>query len=219
MRTHIVMHEHTQGTEDPQFSAQGLAEWSEHVEHVLRGIAHALNNRASAISAVIELTRDPEDDPEVTQSILATELERLTELSSVVRCIGMPRGGSEAFAPNDAVPEALTVLKLHAEQRERVIMIDAQGAPPTRVPRWMFVRALIALGATAAPDGDRAATTRLTVVEDGEWLVARAAGNGGACSRYAGELARAMGGGPLEGGGQCGFRIPTLASLRRREGR
>ena len=205
---------------DPEFSAAALAEWTHHVESVLRGIAHALNNRASAVSAVIELASEPDDDPSVTRSILTTELQRLMDLAGVVRTIGTPRGGgSEAFAPNDLADEALAVLKLHAEQRDRVIMIDAHAAPPTRVPRWMFLRALIALGASAASPSDRMRTVRLTAIGEGDWLTVRA--DAGArvpvSSRYAGELAVAMGGEPLPDGN--GFRIPTLDALRRREGR
>jgi len=212
------MSENTYGPADPQpsFSAAGLDEWVGHVEAVLRGIAHALNNRASAISAVIELSRDPGEE-DVTRSILTTELDRLLELSSVVRSIGSPRsGGSEAFAPRDVAPEALAALQLHAEQRDRVIMIEANAAPPTRVPRWMFLRAMIALAATSASPDDRSRSVRLTAVEEGEWLMVRSVDGGARRSVYAGELAIAMGGAPVED--ECAFRVPTLAALRQREG-
>lgn len=190
-------------------SAAALGEWNQHVEHVLRGIAHALNNRAAALSAVIKLSREPEDDPGVTSSILGTELERVSDLVSVVRSIGAPRQGMEAFAPRDAAAEALAVLKLHAEQRDRVVSIDANSAPPIRVPRWMYVRSLIVLGASASA---------MTVAEDGEWLVTRADGANTPAhspSTFVAEMARLMGGEPLNG--QLGFRVPTLAALRQRE--
>lgn len=202
------------------FSAAALDEWTWHVESMLRGIAHALNNRASAISALMELAGEPDDDPAVTRSILATELERVTDLASVVRVIGAPRsGGSEALSPADVAAEASGALRLHAEQRERVILIEAHGAPPARVPRWMFVRALIALAASGASLDDRARTVRIAIVAEGDWLVARLVVGAPAarCSPYAGELASAMGGGPLDEG--CGFRLPTLEAIRRREGR
>jgi hypothetical protein len=184
----------------------------------MRGIAHALNNRAAALSAVIELAREPDDDPSSTSSILSTELERVRSLAEVVRSVGAPRSGMEAFSPRDAAIEALAVLKLHAEQREHHIAIDAAAAPPTRVPRWMFVRSLIALGAGAS--NSARAPVRITVLEDGEWLLVRVEGTSAACaelSPYTAELSRAMGGEPLEG--QCGFRVPTLAALRQREAR
>src|SRR5687767_8277197 len=95
--------------EDPTLSAAALNEWRQHVESVLRGIAHALNNRATALSAVIELSQDPVEEPSITNSILATELERVRSLTAAVRSIGAPRSGVEAFAPGDAAAEALAV--------------------------------------------------------------------------------------------------------------
>jgi hypothetical protein len=199
------------------FSVAAVDEWVMHVESVLRGITHALNNRASAMSAVIELAGE-HDEASAVRSILGSELERLLELATVVRSVGTPRaGGSEAFAPSDVVPEATAVLRLHADQRDRVILIDANGAPPTRLPRWMFLRALVALAATAAPAMDRATAVRLTVEGDGDWVLVRCDQPSAPRSTYACELASAMGGGPVEG--QCGFRVPTLAAIRRREAR
>lgn len=186
-----------------------------HVESILRGLAHALNNRAAALSAVIELSRDSADDADVTNSILDTELTRVQDLVKVVRSIGAPRGVSEAVAPRDLIPEVLAALALHAEQRDRVIAIDAASAPPARLQRWMLLRALIALAATAPATAAGGRDVRLVLHEDGDWLVVRIEGNevphG---SIYAAELARAMGGEPLP----TGFRIPSLAALRRREG-
>lgn len=204
----------------PEFTSEALREWGEYVEIVLRSLAHALNNRAAALSAVIELAREPDDEPAVTSSILTSELERVRELVEIVRTVGPPRGGTEAFAPRDAAEEALAVLKLYAEQRSHSVTIDAGSAPPTRLPRWMFVRSLIALGAAASSaETASRATIRIVLREEGEWLVAGVeAGRGTTVpqSRYAAELARAMGGGPLDDG-QSGFRVPTLAALRQRE--
>lgn len=211
------MSEDTRDQAEPALSAAALGEWNDHVAAVLRGIAHALNNRAAALSAVIELSEEPAEEPSVTSSILATELERVRELTAVVRSLGAPRNGVEAFAPSDAASEALAVLRLHAEQRDRMISIDANSAPPIRMPRWMFVRSLIVLGAGASRGS---ANVKLVVVEDGEWVVTRVDGPDSPPSGitpYVLELACAMGGGPLAG--RYGFRVPTLAALRQREGR
>jgi hypothetical protein len=201
----------------PQLSAAALDEWSRHVEAVMRGVAHSLNNRAAAISAVIELSRDADDDPSVVASILGAELERVTHLQSVVRSIGAPRAGVEAFSPRDAAAEALEALKLHVDHADRPVAIEASGASPIRVPRWMFVRALIVLGAMSGGGG---AGARITITDDGDWLnVSAGSERPGdfATSPYVMEVARAMGGGLLSPG--AGFRVPTLAALRRREGR
>lgn len=179
----------------------------------MRGIAHALNNRAAALSAVIELSREPDEDPPVVESILGIELQRVTELAAAVRSIGAPRGGVEAFSPHDAAAEALAALKLYVDRRDLLVTIDATSATPIRVPRWMFVRALIALGATAGKDG---ADARISAVEDGDWLIVAVRAGASFESPCVTELARAMGGGPLEDG--RGFRVPTLSAVRQREG-
>lgn len=211
------MGDDTREHQQPTLSATALEEWAHHVECVLRGVAHALNNRAAALSAVIELSRDPEDEPSVTGAILGTELERVRDLTAAVRTIGAPRAGTEAFAPRDAAMEAKAVLALHADQRDRNVLIDADAAPPIRMPRWMFVRALIVLAASASRG---ARDTKIAVVEEGEWLVTHvdsAVAPSTGITPYVEELARAMGGEPLPT--RHGFRVPTLAALRQREGR
>jgi hypothetical protein len=198
-------------------SAAALSEWNGHVESVLRGMAHALNNRAAALSAVRELTGSAEDSL-VIAPLLGTELERMQELVAVVRSLSAPRTGSDAFAPADAAAEAAAILRLHVEHRDHRVVIDARGAPPVRLERWMFVRALIALGAAASPKE----APNVGVSGSGEWVVARLNGEGAAtlqATSYVSELAAAMGGGPLRPDEGCGFRVPTLAALRQREGR
>jgi hypothetical protein len=208
---------------DPQLSAAALHEWGRHLERLMRGLAHALNNRATALSAVIELSIDAPPDPSITSSILTSELTRVRELADIVRSIASPRRGVEAFAPIEAATEALAVLKLHTDRGEQPITIDAASAPPTRVPRWMFVRSLIALTGAAADHAQRTTPTRIAIVQEGDWVVVRIHGEGevrAPCadvSPYAAELARAMGGEALEGPNECGFRVPTLAALRQRE--
>jgi len=181
----------------PRFSAAALQEWGGNVESVIRGIAHALNNRAAALSAVIELSRDPTgDDAEAVSSILSSELVRVSELAQVVRTIGTPRHGVEAFAPRDAATESLAVLQLQIEHRDRMVTIEAAAAPPVR------------------------AAARILIVEDSDWIVTRVEeirAPTAEVSPYAAELARAMGGETL--GTSCGFRLPSLTTLRRREAR
>jgi hypothetical protein len=200
-------------------SAEGVAEWSRHVECVLRGLAHALNNRAAALSAVVELSTEPAEEPPVIRAILDTELERVQALVRVVRSIGTPSNAVEAFTPGDAAAEASAVLDLHADQRTGVVSIDTSQGQPIRAPRWMFVRALIALATGMGNGTSGAQTGSLTVAVEGEWLVMSARGNGipSAVPVLAADLARAMGGEPLRD--RYGVRVPTLAALRQREGR
>lgn len=171
-----------------------------------------MNNRAAALSAVLELSRAGDDDPESTREILAGEMDRVLDLVKVIRSIGVPREGDEAIAPADLAGDLQSILSLHADLRDRSVKVSADGAPPVRIPRWMLLRALVALGATRrAPPGERSVT--ITLEPDGDWLRVRASGTGER-SRYAAELASAMGGEPLDDGG---FRVPTLEAVRRRE--
>ena len=205
---------------DPPLSSAALAEWNHTVENVMRGIAHALNNRAAALSAVLELSRDSREDAASAGTILGTELQRVQDLAKVVRTIGFPRAGMEAFSPRDAAEEAIEVLRMNSELRERTITIDAANASPTRVPRWMYVRSLIALGAAGAKATREARTLRIAVADDSDWVAARVPGilaQSAAPSAYVSEISRAMGGSPLDT--EFGFRVPTLVALRRREGR
>ena len=199
-----------------ELSAAAHREWDGHVESVLRGIAHTLNNRAAALSAVIELVRDPDEDSAIS-SILSTELERVSDLVGAIRSMVSTKDRIDAFAPADAAAEAMAILRLHAELGDRRVTIEAGSAPPLRVPRWMFVRALVVLGATAART---VADAKVLVRAEAEWLVVRtddASAPSVGPTPYVTELAHAMGGEPLRTG--YGFRVPTLASLRRREGR
>ena len=200
-----------------ELSASAWQEWNRNVESILRGIAHSLNNRAAAVSAVIELTAEG-DGPEATAGILTDELEKMRHLSAVVRTIGAPRQGTEALAPRDAAADAIAVLGLHADQRERVALIDAANDVAVRVPRWMFVRALVALVSSVPVKG--AMSLQVMVRGDDEWVVVRAEGVAGELAERSvltAELARAMGGEPLSDA--YGFRVPSLAAVRRRERR
>jgi hypothetical protein len=203
----------------PRFSDAALRDWNQHVEEMMRGIAHALNNRAAALSAVLELSREPDGggDQAVMKNILTTELSRVRELADIVRLVGPPRSGTEAFSPDEAAQQAAAVLRLLTDHGDRITFVDARGAPPIRVERWMFVRALVVLGATARVD-------RVTepvpvhVAGDAEWLEVRLtdAAAPPAASVYLAELVQAMGGELLA---TRGFRVPTLAAIRQREGR
>ncbi|HMC57407.1 MAG TPA: hypothetical protein VKH19_19655 [Gemmatimonadaceae bacterium] len=198
-----------------ELSAPAWREWNRNVESVLRGIAHALNNRAAALSAVIELAGD-DDDRGSTSSILKTELHKVRDLSAVIRTLGKPRQGKEAFAPREAAADAMLVLGVHADQRERATLIEASNGAAVRVERWMYVRALVTLVASVPIGGATTHSVKVEVVEDGDWVVTRAGAATGRLadrSDYTCELARAMGGEALDDG--YGFRLPSLAMLRR----
>jgi hypothetical protein len=199
--------------EKPTFTRAALEEWSRVVEDALRGIAHSLNNRAAALSAAIELASDPTEDAGIVASILTPELARVSELVAIVRTVSVPRP-SEAFLPVEASKDALAVLRIHPDHRERRFSFRGGQATPIRVPRWLFARALIVLGVLAAR---RNTEIEISAEERGDWIEVRAGGSVDE-SAYLAEAAQAMGGETLPGDG-AGFRVPTLAAIRRREGR
>ena len=213
------MIEDTATETSPDLSASALREWGQIVENVLRGIAHSLNNRAAAISAVLDLARDPDDDPSTVGLILGSEMSRVREMVSVVRSIGTPLPRADAFSAADAAADAAQVLAMHAERRDAEVVFDVVSGATTRVPRWMFVRALTALVACPPQGGAPHRSARVAISEEGDWLVARLQGREDTAdaSAYTSELAAAMGGEILKDA--FGFRIPTLGAIRRREGR
>lgn len=199
--------------EKPTFTKAALEEWSRVVEDVLRGIAHSLNNRAAALSAAVELSSDPSEDAGIVASILAPEMERMSELVAIIRTVSVPRP-SEAFLPIEASKDALAVLRIHPDHRERKFAFRGGDSTPIRVPRWLFARALIVLGILAARSNTE---IEISAEERDDWIEVRAAPSV-AESVYLAEAAQAMGGETLPGD-VSGFRVPTLAAIRRREGR
>jgi hypothetical protein len=203
---------------ESSLSAAALREWEGHVESVLRGVAHALNNRAAAVSGVVELWNVP-GETSSNRALLEGEVHRIRDLVGAVRAIGSHGGQVESFEPTEAATAARVIIGLHADLRERSITIDSASAPPLRTAKWMLVRTLVALAAAAAVSGNRSGVATITIRGEAGWVVIRAAGVGltPELTPYVLEMARAMGGEPLAD--VPGFRLPSLAELRRREGR
>lgn len=204
--------------DEQALSVDALREWERHLEDVLRGVAHALNNRAASVSAVLELSMESDRSDSATRAMLAAEVQRLHELVAIVRTVGSPRDSVVAFDARDGLTAARGIMGVHAGMRERSITLDAPIPTPVRSRQGMFIRAVVALAARASGPGP--GTTTITMTERDHWAEVRAASTEGAPgvrSRYADEVARAMGGEPLADA--PGFRLPTLTELRRREGR
>lgn len=197
------------------FSDAAIREWNDHVEAMMRGVAHSLNNRAAALSAVLELSRERDEDPAGTNAILRTELARVRDMASAVRLMGPQRAGAEAFAPEDVVEQASSLMRLDSDQT-LPLTIEARGAPPVRAERWMFIRALVILGVRARPTATGANLITMRLGAEDDWLVVELVDARAGESRYLTELVAAMDG---ELAADRGFRLPTLAVVRRREGR
>lgn len=200
----------------PALSAAAVAEWVRLVEGVLRGVAHALNNRGAALAALVELTSEPAERPAVLRDILETERQRVRDLVQAVRLIGAARGDVEALLPEDVASDVRAVLEQHPDLRDGAVQIDVAQNTPIRASRWAFGRAIMALAA-GLTGGTRSRPRSLAIATEGDWLVLAGDASGREASTLARELARHMGGEPLDG--RYGIRLPTLAALRRREGR
>ena len=200
----------------PALTAVAAAEWAGLVESVLRGIAHGLNNRAAALAALMELTSEPAEQPTVLREILESEQRRVRDLVQAVRTIGAPSGDAEALMPQDVVADARAVLEQHPDLRDGAVQIDVAQVSPVRASRQTFARLLLALAA-GLTGGTRTKPRRLAVTTEGDWLIVAADASDGPASTLAAELARHVGGEPLDD--RYGIRMPTLAALRQREGR
>lgn len=214
-QSHYILQSDARVDGAPELSLAAAAEWLRHVESILRGVGHALNNRASAIAASVDLLAGAGGDPgdaAAGRELAADEARRIAAIARLIRSLGDVEGGAQAFAPADVAAEAAEILALHRDFRHGVPAFEATAAVPVRTHRALLLRALIALAPAELP------RTRVTLAADADWLVVMAAPAPVALTPLTVELARAMGGEPLNGG-RYGFRIPTLAALRRREGR
>lgn len=115
---------------------------------LIRGLAHDLNGRATALGGLVELLRLDEDgaDPPVLD-LLREESTRLGEAVELLRLLA---GDSEDEPPEPLALEPLLelVLGLHARHRgleevETALEVEADGA--VRVRRTFLVRALLLL--------------------------------------------------------------------------
>ena len=113
-------------------SAAASAEWNRLVEGVLRGVAHAMNNRAAALAALLELTTEPIEAATVLREIIGAEQQRVRELVRVLRVIGAPEGSREAFSPADVLDDVRLVFGVHPELRaESAAALTAVASKPT----------------------------------------------------------------------------------------
>lgn len=115
---------------------------------LIRGLAHDLNGRATALGGLVELLGLDDDgaDPPVLD-LLREESTRLGEAVELLRLLA---GDREDEPPEPLALESLleSVLRLHARHRgleevETVLEVEADGA--VRVRRTFLVRALLLL--------------------------------------------------------------------------
>lgn len=198
-------------------------DWSSLTDALLRGVAHALSNRAGALTALRDLGSSDDEGRE----LLGGEIERLAQLLRLLRLVPAEPGASpEALDVAAVVRDAVAVLGLHPQARDLRWTLPVVGTPqPVRAERWVLLRALLLLCAGALADSTARGASELAVTTSGDasTTVVSIGGDDATATRwrepsaYARALATRLGAGLSWDEGPLELRLPTLGELRRVE--
>jgi len=193
-------------------------DWPTLSNDLLQGLVHALNNRLSALGALMELARLRDDtvDP-LTE--LPSEVAQLQGLTGLFALLPERRADAEALELSAALTDAVRLHEHHLRLRAERCEIRYEGTPaPVRAPRWALVRTLVMLvhAAKRSSEAERDNGAPIIVRTD-ESTVSVCVSTGADASpdllaagaRAGGEFARED--------DLLIFRLPSLAELRRRE--
>ncbi len=133
--------------------------WLETTDAITHGLAHALSNRALAISATIDAQDPAQPLGDDIATALAAEVQRLTTLLRALRAI--PVHAADAPLPVLLKDVAAAAIDLHAHHATlgdvTVTLAGHDDAPPVLVVEPLFVHAMLvtltALKRFAAPGG------------------------------------------------------------------
>lgn len=201
------------------------SDWIDLTDALLRGAAHALSNRAGALSALRDLgTLDEEG-----RDLLTGEIARLTRLIHLLRLVPAEPGAlPEALDVAAIASDAVAVLALHPDSRELRWDARVDGVPqPIRAERWALLRCVLLMCASALAGCIARGFRELRVTTSGDaemTVVSLAVGEDQPTSwkepsPYARELATRMGGELSWTGAALELRVPTLAVTRAHEAR
>lgn len=201
------------------------SDWIDLTDALLRGTAHALSNRAGALSALRDLGTLDEDGRE----LFTGEIARLTRLIHLLRLVPAEPGAlPEALDVAAIASDAVAVLALHPDSRELLWDARVDGVPqPVRAERWVLLRCVLLMcaGALAGCIARGARRLRITTSGDEETTVVSLADGDEQPttwkepSPYARELATRLGGALSWRGAALELRMPTLAVARAHEAR
>ncbi|MDB4905315.1 MAG: hypothetical protein JWO05_99 [Gemmatimonadetes bacterium] len=205
----------------------GADEWLPTLECLLRGLAHGMGNRVSAVSALADLSSDAtglDEDFSLTDLLRNEGVAMRTMLQSVRMLAPDGRSRPEAFVASEAAADALELLQLHQDWRLWTIDDSGLAAGPAfalRAPRWALVHALLAMTSRAVGMSEPATLRVALEGDDASVTFSVSASPAAACLQGPGEY--------LEGlmpdlhatlhqeGGTLRLTLPSLAELRRRE--
>lgn len=99
--------------------------WANLSETLVRGLAHALNNRIATIGTIAELLRVGGDDPVSMAQMLGDETMRLEELLDHMRGLSTRQSRRlEAMRLSDAVAAAMALHSCHPDRRAVTVTIE-----------------------------------------------------------------------------------------------
>jgi hypothetical protein len=202
----------------PSSGSASADDWPTLSNDLLQGLVHALNNRLSALGALMELARlrDETVDP---LAELPTEIAQLQELTGLFALLPERRTEAEALELSAALADAVRLHEHHLRLRAERCEVRYEGTPPAvRAPRSALVRTLVMLVHAAKRSGDASERGGLPIIvrsdESTVSVCVSTAANPSHDLVAAGERA---GGEVVREGDLMIFRLPTLAELRRRE--
>jgi hypothetical protein len=202
-----------------QAGSPTVDDWATLSNDLLQGLVHALNNRLSALGALMELARLRDDaiDP---LAELPTEIAQLHGLTGLFALLPERRADAEALELPAALDDAVRLHDHHLRLRAERCEVRFEGTPtPVRAPRWALVRTLVML-VHAAKRSREAGSER-----DGAPIVVRTDDTTvSVCVRTPANASHDLLVTAERAGGEVRrevdllvFRLPTLTELRRRE--
>lgn len=140
-------------------SWRDVALWFETIDAIVRGLGHALNNRALALGATIEALDSRRPVGEAVTAALSRETERLTEQLRQLR--GLPFALEREPMPlllRDVMGSAIQLHRSHATLGDVPVYLEGTAeAPPVLAPESSMLHALLVtltgLKAYASPGG------------------------------------------------------------------
>ena len=203
----------------PPTDSSSVDEWPTLSNDLLQGLVHALNNRLSALGALMELARlrDEAVDP---LAELPSENAQLQGLTGLFALLPERRSDAEALELSAALDDAVRLHDHHLRLRNERCEVRYEGTPaPVRAPRWALVRTLVMLvhAAKRAGEGSAARGDAPIIVRTGESVVSVCVRTAAHASRDLLAAGEHAGGDVIREDELLVFRLPTLAELRRRE--
>jgi len=205
----------------PPTGSTPVDDWPTLSNDLLQGLVHALNNRLSALGALMELAR-LRDETVNPLAELPSEIAQLQGLTGLFALLPERRTDAEALELSAALTDAVRLHEHHLRLRAERCEIRYEGTPaPVRAPRWALVRTLVMLvhSAKRSSEAEREGDGAPIIVRTDESTVSVCVNTGADASPDLLAAGERAGGEFTREDNLLIFRLPSLAELRRRERR